>query len=214
MAYDFNGTSQSLTTAVQSPVTGPPLTMCCWFNSDNNGGVYGAVPIYVGDPATFNRYILALYNSKVEAQVGNASDQKAPAISTSSFSLGTWTHAGAVYASSTSRSVFFNGVNQATNTTSIVPSSVTRIQIGRQQFNNNAGISFIDGRIAELGIWNAALTAAEIASLAKGMTPDKIRPQNLVFYSPLVRDLIDQKGGLTITNNNGATVAAHPRVYA
>jgi hypothetical protein len=53
-----------------------------------------------------------------------------------------------------------------------------------------------DGRTAEVGIWNAALTAAEIASLAKGMTPDKIRPQSLVFYAPLVRDLIDVRGGL------------------
>jgi hypothetical protein len=73
---------------------------------------------------------------------------------------------------------------------------------------------FFTGDIAEVGIWNVALTAAEIAPLAKGMTCDKIRPQNLVFYAPLVRDLIDQKGGLTITNNNGATVATHPRVYA
>jgi len=70
------------------------------------------------------------------------------------------------------------------------------------------------GQIAEVGIWNAALTAAEIASLAKGMTCDKVRPQSLVFYAPLVRDLIDQKGGLTITNNNAATVADQPRVYA
>lgn len=46
------------------------------------------------------------------------------------------------------------------------------------------------------------------------MTCDKIRPQNLVFYAPLIRDLIDQKGGLTNNNNNGATVANHPRVYA
>ena len=69
------------------------------------------------------------------------------------------------------------------------------------------------GLIAEVGIWNAALTAAEIASLAKGMNCDKIRPQSLVFYAPLVRDLLDQKGGRTITNNNAATVAAHPRIY-
>ena len=68
--------------------------------------------------------------------------------------------------------------------------------------------------MAEVGIWNAALTAAEVASLAKGMTCDKVRPQSLVFYAPLVRDLIDQKGGLIITNNNTATVAVHPRVYA
>jgi hypothetical protein len=67
---------------------------------------------------------------------------------------------------------------------------------------------------SEIGVWNAALTAAEIASIAKGMTCDKIRPQSLAFYAPLVRDLLDQKGGLAITNNNGATVATHPRVYA
>ena len=72
---------------------------------------------------------------------------------------------------------------------------------------------YVTGDIAEVGIWNAALTAAEIASLAKGMTCDKIRPQNLVFYAPLVRDLTDQKGGLAITNNNSATVANHPRIY-
>jgi hypothetical protein len=74
--------------------------------------------------------------------------------------------------------------------------------------------SYEDGRIAEVGIWNAALTAAEIASLAKGMTCDKVRPESLVFYAPLVRDLQDLSGGLTITNNNAATVATHPRVYA
>ena len=80
--------------------------------------------------------------------------------------------------------------------------------------NDGGGlIFFADARIAECGIWNAALTAAEIASLAKGMTPDKIRPQSLVFYAPLVRNLQDVKGGLAITNNNAATVAAHPRIY-
>ncbi len=87
------------------------------------------------------------------------------------------------------------------------------MQIGCRIANNSAGVFFL-GRLSEVGIWNVALTAAEVASLAKGMTCDKVRPQNLVFYAPLVRDLIDAKGGLTITNNNGATVANHPRVYA
>jgi hypothetical protein len=71
----------------------------------------------------------------------------------------------------------------------------------------------LDGRTAEVGIWNVALSATELSSLAKGMTCDKVRPQSLVFYAPLVRDLIDQKGGLAITNNNAATVANHPRIY-
>ena len=73
--------------------------------------------------------------------------------------------------------------------------------------------NFFNGLLAEVGIWNAALSPAEIASLAKGVTCDKIRPQNLVFYAPLIRDLLDQKGGKTITNNNGATVANHPCIY-
>jgi hypothetical protein len=73
---------------------------------------------------------------------------------------------------------------------------------------------FANCLIAEVGIWNAALTADEIASLADGMTCDKVRPQSLVFYVPLVRDLQDVRGGLSITNNNTATVANHPRVYA
>lgn len=214
MARDFNGSNQSLTTSAQSPVTAPPLTISCWFNSDNNGGNFGAIPVYIGDPATTNRYLLALFASKIEIVSRNAANANGTAISTSTFSTGTWTHGAGVYTSTSSRSVYFNGINEATNTTTISPSSITRIQIGRQEFNNNAGISWVDGRLAEVGIWDVALTAAEVASLAKGMSCDKVRPQSLKFYAPLVRDLQDVRGGLTITNNNGATVAAHPRIYA
>jgi hypothetical protein len=90
------------------------------------------------------------------------------------------------------------------------PSSFDRITIGASYI---ASLPY-DGKFAEVGIWSAALTVDEIRSLSKGMTCDKVRPQSLVFYAPLVRDLIDYKGGLTITNNNTATVAVHPRVYA
>lgn len=111
----------------------------------------------------------------------------------------------------TNFTAYLNGNIEAT-TSSGVPNTIfnstSPLTIGYLPIN------YFPGIISEVGIWNSALTAAEIASLAKGMTCDKIRPQSLVFYAPLVRDLIDQKGGLTITNNNGATVAAHPRVYA
>jgi hypothetical protein len=96
------------------------------------------------------------------------------------------------------------GTPSSSNSNSVIYSGSANLTIG----------SGYGGEIAEVGIWSAALSAAEIASLAKGMTCDKIRPQSLVFYAPLVRNLQDAKGGLTITNNNGATVATHPRVYA
>jgi hypothetical protein len=69
------------------------------------------------------------------------------------------------------------------------------------------------GDFAELGMWQATLTAAEIASLAKGITCDKVRPQSLVYYTPLIRDIQDLARGMTLTDTN-TTVATHPRVYA
>lgn len=67
-----------------------------------------------------------------------------------------------------------------------------------------------DGMIAEFGIWNAILTAGEAAALAKGFTPDQIRPASLVEYVPLLRDNISRKNAApTIT---GALVQPHPRV--
>jgi len=132
-------------------------------------------------------------------------------------SIGTnWIHLCATFNPSTRQELFVNGTSEAVKTSSVAASIFSGsapLWIGGQtEITTN---NMWDGLIAECAVYNAALTAAEVASLAKGMTCDKVRPQSLVFYAPLVRNLIDQKSGLTITNNNnGATVANHPRVYA
>lgn len=124
-----------------------------------------------------------------------------------------WQHVAGVFSSQTSRRTYLNGVAGTENTTDIgSQNTATDILIGARR---NTGIgNYFQGSIAEVGIWNAALTADEIASLADGITCDKVRPQSLVFYAPLTRELQDVRGGLSITNNNTATVANHPRVYA
>jgi hypothetical protein len=115
--------------------------------------------------------------------------------------------------SSTTANIYVDGSSVATAAAAIpVQTGMDRLGVGA--FVRGNVVTFYNGEVAEVGIWNVALTAAEIASLAKGMTCDKVRPQSLVFYAPLVRELQDVKGGLTITNNNTATVANHPRVYA
>lgn len=70
----------------------------------------------------------------------------------------------------------------------------------------------MSGLIAEAAIWNAALTDAEVAVLAAGYSPLLVRSQSLVFYIPLVREILDVVGGVTITNNNGSTVGDHCRI--
>ena len=71
------------------------------------------------------------------------------------------------------------------------------------------GAEFWNGKVAEIGVWNRALTAAEAAILGAKYSPLFI-PNGLVFYAHLVRGLQDLKGGVgTVTN---AVVFAHPRI--
>jgi hypothetical protein len=217
MAYEFNGTTQYLNTS-SSPVSTYPLTLACWFNSDN---------------VTNNETLIRLSNTSApqnpnfNLRTGGATSGDPIAVtafqgggtaevtnSTTGYSANIWNHACGVFSNTTSRTVYLNAGGSATGTLSVNPVGMNSIYIGAGLDSFGNLTLYMDGRIAEVGIWNAALTAAEVASLAKGMTCDKVRPQSLVFYAPLVRNLIDAKGGLTITNNNGATVANHPRVYA
>ena len=194
-----------------SPVSGPPLTLACWFNASQT--TTSDYLVSVGNAA--NSYCaLAIFGASAGDFVG-AFDLGTTgpnfAYSTSGYTANIWTHAAGVWSGLNSRTAYINGGNSGTNSSIQSALTLNLSQIGA---NAITPTNRMNGLIAEVGIWNTNLIDAEIASLAKGMTCDKVRPQNLVFYAPLVRDLIDQKGGLTITNNNGATVAQHPRVYA
>jgi hypothetical protein len=220
MAYDLNGSNQRLTCS-SAVVTAAPLTMAAWFNADSAANAGVLVSITNGGTAgNVTRFgLLArgdVAGDPVEAIISDTS-ATVSARTTTGYTTGTWHHACGVFASSTSRTAYIDGGSSATNTTSVVPSLLEVTSIGvqfLQAAGGTSGVTYFDGRIAEVGIWNTDLTAAEIASLADGMTCDKVRPQSLVFYAPLVRELIDARGGLTITNNNTATVAAHTRVYS
>lgn len=67
---------------------------------------------------------------------------------------------------------------------------------------------------SQAAVWNVALTDEEMASLAAGCSPLRVRPSALVFYAPLSPGVFDYRAGVTITNNNTSTVSAdHPRIY-
>jgi hypothetical protein len=213
MAYDFNGTSQWLS-ALSAPVTAMPLTLACWFNSDSTTTNQRLIGLYNDGSTYFDLGIRGADAGDPVAIVANQSGTVQITSTTTGFSANTWHHACGVFTSSTSRTVYIDGGSSATGTTDITPAGIDELSIARFWPSSPSVFQYLDGRLAEVGIWNAALTAAEVASLAKGMTCDKVRPQSLVAYFPLVRNLVELKAGLTITNNNTATVANHPRVYA
>lgn len=212
MAYNFNGTSQRLTVG-SSPVSGLPITMAAWIRPTSISGTRTLMSIY----SSTDSDRVALYFSGATPGVYTVNDGVSGAIAQSgTASQNSWGHLAGVVSATNSRVAYWNGAAGTIGTTSITGlATFNRIVVAaRPEGANNTMGEFASGDIAEVGVWNVALTAAEIQSLAKGMTCDKVRPQSLVFYAPLVRDLIDVKGGLTITNNNTATVADHSRVYA
>jgi len=213
MAYSFTAASSQYLNST-SPISGIPLTISCFFNSSD--GATNQALIQVNNASGSERHLLAANFGTANTPLRCFSQTGGTTSAQSDFNgltANTTYHAAGVYSATNSRTAYLNGVAATTNTTTINAGVLLEMTIGSREFSNVQGV-FLNGMIAEVGIWNAALTAAEIASLAKGMTCDKIRPQSLVFYAPLVRDIIDSKGGRVITNNNGATVAIHPRVYA
>jgi len=213
MAASFSSASSQYLTTASTPVSSAPLTISAFGTINTIGGVAKTLVSIESGNSNILHQLFIDGAQRPSFYTEGLSGVSYCNIASPLATVGSVFHILGVVNSQSSRSVYFNGSTSNTNVTNTGTTPVTRINIGSRYYAGSLG-GYQNGLIAEVGIWNAALTAAEIASLAKGMTCDQIRPQSLVFYAPLVRDLIDQKGGLTITNNNAATVANHPRVYA
>jgi hypothetical protein len=132
---------------------------------------------------------------------------------TGRITVGVWQHVAIVFASTTSRTVYSNGTGNPNINAFTSPGIVTGVRIGARDSPDGTFNSPAVADIAEVGIWSASLNSNEISSLVAGVTPNQIRPQSLAFYSPLIREPVDFRLGLMLTNFNGATVSDHPRTY-
>lgn len=213
MAYDFNGTSDYME-ATAGAVTAVPLTLAAWFYTST-----AANPsiMSVAASAGGHRWSLvaagAVAGDPIRAFTESGGTTNS-ADTTSGWSNNTWTHACAVFSANNNRRAYINGGSEGTNTTTRTPTAglIDRTTIGSSYTSAGARASF-PGRVAEACVWNAALTIPEIEALARGVRPSLIRPQNLVFYTPIVREAIDISRGLSLTVS-GASVIEHPRRIA
>jgi hypothetical protein len=129
-----------------------------------------------------------------------------------------WNHLALVFdgtqsTNATRLKMYFNGTQETLSFSGTIPAT-TRDNAGVELLRINRYLnSFGNGSYAELGVWQEPLSNADVAALSKGMTPDKVRPEKLVTYIPLVRDIQDVKSGTALTNTS-STVANHTRVYA
>ncbi len=214
MARAFTAASSMYLENTSAPVTAAPCSMSCWFYA--NDVTANHTLMSVADSAT-NTDAFVLRAAGVAAgdpvraiaEAGGSSGVS----STTAYSAATWSQAGAVFASSTSRTAYLNGVAATANTTAITPSSLDRVSIGNLDWTPRA--QYTDGRIAEAAIWDAALTDAEMAMLGKGYCPLFVRPESLVCYWPLHGNYspeIDVVGTFPLTLVNSPTHQDHPKV--
>jgi hypothetical protein len=219
MSRLFDDASSQTLASATAPLTAAPLTMVCWFNSDDIDS--HQVLMSLSDTASDNNYFVltirgASAGDFVQAVVDGSGDADGTATTSSGYSANTWHHAAAVFASTTSQAAYIDGGSKGSNTSSAAtPLSVDAFGIGF--FNRLSPVQYMSGKIAEAAIWNVALNDAEIAALAKGYSPLLIRPQSLVAYWPLFGNDSPEpdrwKNRYDLTLTNAPTKADHPRIY-
>lgn len=214
MARSFTAASSHYLQRSSAVVSGVPLTMACWFNSSS--ATLAQFLMSIGASASEDYFTLVARGDTGGDPMGAAVRSvatSAVANSTTGYSTGVWHHAAAVFTSSTSRAAFLDGGSKGTDATNLTPSGMALTGVGRLSRLTPTG--YTSGMIAEAAIWSAALTDAEVASLARGVCPTQIRPASLAAYWPLYGRTDPEPDpwralGLTVT---GATAADHPRVF-
>jgi len=128
---------------------------------------------------------------------------------------GNWYHVAAVFANSTNRYLYLNGVSVATNTSAPITGwSGHRLLVGTRHSGSGFG-QFADGRIAEACLWNIALTDGQISSLAAGKDPRTVSSTSPVLYWPMFGEFSPETpytSSLTLTLSNSPSKADHPPV--
>ena len=105
-----------------------------------------------------------------------------------------WVFLCGVWASDAERHMYFwdgSTMGHEVETTSIAPGyTKNRYGIG-VWYGTTGGVSeaFSSGYLCRAAFWSVALSADEVNAIARGYSPLKIQPENLISYAPLVREV-------------------------
>jgi len=188
-ATSFDGSDDYINTGTAFSNTNH--TISAWVNASATGGV-----VFDNRDANDDG-IRFLYDSNLTYQL-NSSD-----ITVSNPSLNTWHHIACTY-DGTTQKLYLNGSLVASASTSQTVSVSQNLLFGKQSYSD---VAYFNGSIANVGIWNRALSLSEIESIYwKGQYADLKGTEltNLVSWYNLSADANDSTGTNNGTNN-GAT---------
>lgn len=186
-----------------------PITLAAWVNVSSTG-LEDAI-LWVGDAdVSGNWYVISLgYFSATKFGIWHrADDNDGKDDSTTDVNTGNWQHVAGVFTSTVSRSLYVGGDSEVTNVDNQAECSIDTVSVARR--GDSTPSAYLAASIAEAAIWNAALTDAEVAILAEGISPLLIRPDALVAYWPLLDSDNEWSRRYDMTPTNGPGWAGHP----
>lgn len=202
-----------------APVSGVPLTIACWMRTQSTLTTQVAVAIgrRTGTTAA-NRFQIQFRSDGRIAGACNNGDASQSTLwsdaSGANYAANTWYHGCVVFESNTSRHVYRNGAAKASNTTSVNVGTIDTTTLGGRYDGAAIGLR-LNGQLAEVGIWNAALTDGEVRQLGRGASPLMVRPEALVAYYPLWGNGSTEEdwfGTNALTNTGTTKATTHPFV--
>lgn len=174
MSRLFDNAANDYLYASSAPVTTTPCTIAGWVYPDE---LVSTFTLCCLDYDSNNyRQVGIDSNGKVRARSRDSSTSATAFTSTTNTNLNEWKHIAGVFASATSRKAYLNGGGKSENTTSATPTASANTKIG---YTTGLSTSYASGKIAEVGIWNIALSDSEISALAAGADPRTIQPSYL-----------------------------------
>lgn len=183
MARTFNGTSDTIIRTGITPLA-YPFSFAGWFKTSS--ATSQAVIGYAATAADSGQVYQLMWvdgTFHVHAEEFDLSINPG-AVTTVAGTGGAWNHGVAVFNSASDRRAYINGGNKITNATTVAAIAEDNIGIGIVA--RTAQAFPFNGSIAEVGIWNVALTDNDVAALFSGVSPLMVRSAALVNYWPLI----------------------------
>lgn len=186
MARDFTASSDKIDAGTGTDWT-TATTVACWVKADS--WLNDARLVHRWNSGSTQRFLLALNGTKklTFTILNQASTGQTATGATTLSTTGRWYHFAGTFNPSTRVACHIDGVEDGANTTSIGSGLATGSPPRNFLIGRDAGATAFnhDGQIAEVAAWNAVLSTAELAALAKGASPLAVRPGLLKFYLPL-----------------------------
>jgi hypothetical protein len=202
MSAVFDSTKSSTLELGSAVVTAAPLTMALrYVQTANTGGR----AMGLSNHTSASDWYLMGNPPTAELQVFDAGANKT---ATSGLTKRyKWSSSVGIASSITSAQSVTDGVVGAVFATSVNPSGLDRTNIGGRYASGS--LAYISAMMADVAIWNVALTIQEALAYCAGTSPRWIRPRNLVAFFPFDNDLLDHCPAPNVYANTAVSLSAY-----